>query len=417
MSIHQSEHPAIVERLRVYLRDEGYCAEVRRHYPPIALRFLRYLDEHGRSVETVQTRDVDGFLRKERLGYRKRNGRSPPDVGQWRRELGCPARLLLRLVHGRWPPQLPPRTPREAFHREILEGYDRWMDELRGLATQTREGRVAVATEFLDGLFERSDPERLMELDVGDIDAYIGRRVAGLRRKSIKDLTASLRAFVRYLHGSGRTRLDLSSSVTSPTLYTYEGIPSALSPEDVQRALAVTREDRTPMGLRDYAILMLLATYGLRAGEITSLRLDDIDWRKDTLHVRHSKTGVSSNLPLLREPGEALLKYLKGGRPSCVAREVFLRLRAPHRPFVNGSSLYYVARNRLKAAGIMPSGKKGPHTFRHARAVSLLRAAVSLKAIGDILGHRSTLSTGAYLKLAMEDLRAVALEVPTGVSP
>ncbi len=205
--------------------------------------------------------------------------------------------------------------------------------------------------------------------------------------------------------------------MTSQTLYTYDGIPSALSPQDVHNVLVVTRQDRTTAGLRDYAILMLLATYGLRAGEIASLRLDDIDWRKDTLHVRHSKTGVSSNLPLMREPGDALLKYLKGGRPSCAALEVFLRLRAPHRPFVNGSSLYYVARSRLNAAGIMPPGKKGPHAFRHARAVSLLRATVSLKAIGDILGHRSTLSTGAYLKLATEDLRAVALDVPTEVSP
>jgi integrase/recombinase XerD len=365
MSIHASEHQAIVERLRIYLRDEGYCAEVQRHYPPIAHRFLRYLYEHGRSIGTVLTTDVDGFLRKERLAYRKRNGRSPPDVRQWRRELGCPARLLLRLVHGQWPPRLPPRTPREAFHRELLEAYDRWMDELRGLAAQTRESRIAVASELLDGLGKRSDPQSLAELEIRDIDAYLAHRVVGLRRKSIKSLTTSLRAFMRYLHGSGRTRRDLSLLVTSPTLYTYEGIPSALSQEDVHNVLVVTRQDRTPAGLRDYAILMLLATYGLRAGEITSLRLDDIDWKKDTLHVRHSKTGVSSNLPLLREPGDALLKYLKGGRPSCTVREVFLRLRAPHRPFVNGSALYYVARNRLKAAGILPSGKKGPHTIRH----------------------------------------------------
>jgi len=417
MSMHTFERQTIIQRFKIHLRDQGYCKEVRRHYPPIANRFLRYLGDHSRSIEAALPADVEGFLRRERLQYRKRNGRAPPDIAQWRRELGCPARLLLRLINGRWPRQLPPASPREAFHRELLEGYDQWMEELRGLSTETRGGRLAVAREFLDGLDERSDPECLVQLEIRDIDAYIGHRVAGLRRRSIKGLTTSLRAFVRYLHGSGRTSRDLSSSVTSPTLYTYEGIPSALSPQDVHNVLVVTRQDRTTAGLRDYAILMLLATYGLRAGEIVSLRLDDIDWRKDTLHVRHSKTGVSSNLPLMREPGDALLKYLKGGRPSCAAREVFLRLRAPHRPFVNGSSLYYVARSRLNAAGIMPPGKKGPHAFRHARAVSLLRATVSLKAIGDILGHRSTLSTGAYLKLATEDLRAVALDVPTEVSP
>jgi integrase len=175
--------------------------------------------------------------------------------------------------------------------------------------------------------------------------------------------------------------------------------------------------DITAAGIRDYAILQLLATYGLRAGEVTALRLNDVDWKKDVLHVRHSKTGVHSSLPLLREPGEALLSYLEQARPPTALREVFLRLNAPRRAFKNGSSLYSVVRARLDAADVMMPGKKGPHTFRHARAVSLLRAAVPLKAIGDILGHRSALSTGAYLKLATEDLRAVALDVPTAVSP
>ena len=183
------------------------------------------------------------------------------------------------------------------------------------------------------------------------------------------------------------------------------------------KALAVTRQDRTAAGIRDYAILQLLATYGLRAGEITALRLGDIDWKKEVLHIRHSKTGTHSILPLLPEPGEALLMYLQHARPRTAVREVFLRLRAPFRGLKEGSSLYGVARKRVAAAGISTPGKKGPHTFRHARAVSLLRAAVPLKAIGDIMGHRSSVSTGVYLKLATEDLRAVALDVPTAVAP
>jgi site-specific recombinase XerD len=291
------------------------------------------------------------------------------------------------------------------------------MSELRGLARDTRENRIARARELLEALGERSEPGRIKELQVHDIDAYVAHRVRALRRNSIKELTGSLRVFLRYLHCSGRTALDLSLSVTSPVLYTYEGIPSTLLAEDLTRVLAVTRRDRTAAGQRDYAILMLLKTYGLRAGEITALRLDDIDWKNDTLHVRHSKTGASSKLPLLKEPGEALLKYLKSARPSTSIREVFLCLQAPHRPFADGSSLYNVPRKRLLAAGITRPGKKGPHAFRHARAVSLLRAAVPLKSIGDILGHRSTLSTGAYLKLATEDLRAVALDVPARRSP
>jgi integrase len=211
--------------------------------------------------------------------------------------------------------------------------------------------------------------------------------------------------------------LDLSGTVIGPRLYDHEDIPSALRPEEVKRVLEVTHEDRSAIGLRDYAVLMLLATYGLRAAEIVRLRLEDIDWRRDVLRVRHSKTGTYSELPLLREAGEAVLRYLQKARPRSVHREVFLRLHAPHRPFKEGSILNGITSARLKAAGITPQGRKGPHAFRHARAVSLLRSGVPLKVIGDVLGHTSAEAIGVYLKLATDDLRAVGLELPSGVLP
>ena len=163
------------------------------------------------------------------------------------------------------------------------------------------------------------------------------------------------------------------------------------------------------MGLRDYAILQLLAVYGLRAGEISRLRLEDVDWRGDVLHVRRSKTGDHSRLPLFETVGEALIDYLRHGRPETDVREIFVRTRAPYVPMVR---IYSEVSRRIEAAGITLSGKRGPHTFRHARAVSLLRASVPRKLIGDVLGHRSTESTIPYLKLATEDLRAIALEIP-----
>ena len=202
-----------------------------------------------------------------------------------------------------------------------------------------------------------------------------------------------------------------------PRLYDHETIPSALRPEEVKRVLEVTREDHSPSGMRDYAILMLLATYGLRAAEIVRLHVEDIDWRRDVLRVRHSKTGTYSELPLLREVGEAVLRYLQKVRPRSLHREVFLRLHAPYRPFKEGSILYSVTSARLKAAGVTPQGRKGPHAFRHARAVSLLRSGVPLKVIGDVLGHTSAEAIGVYLKLATEDLRAIGLELPSGVLP
>jgi integrase len=158
--------------------------------------------------------------------------------------------------------------------------------------------------------------------------------------------------------------------------------------------------------------LTLLATYGLRAGEITALRLDDIDWRREQVRVRHSKTGHETWLPLVRPVGEALVDYLQKGRPKVADREIFIRARAPYRPLHNGSSLYSGIVRRLQAAGVKWQGKHGPHAFRHARAVSLLRAAVPSKVIGDVLGHRASASTAVYLKLATDDLRKIALNVP-----
>jgi integrase/recombinase XerD len=410
---------ATIDQLSAYLRDHGYGSAARSRHVQVARRFLEYLYDHAETVETAMPADVEAFLGHERRKYRRRHDRVPPNIPLWRRQRTACLRLILQLVQGQWPP-LPAskqETPRELFHRDLLKGYDVWMDELRGLASATREQRIERAQEFLSGLGERGEPDLLHDLRIRDIDLYLTRRTARLCRKSIHILTSDLRVFLRYLHGKGKTARDLSTSITSPTLYAYEGIPSALHVDEVQRVLENTRRDRSPGGRRDYAILMLLATYGLRSGEVISLRLDDIDWKSEVLLVRHSKTGTSSRLPLLPEPGEALLNYLEHARPRSAVREVFLCLNAPHRAIPPGTTLYEVIRRRLDTAGIIRPGKKGPHAFRHARAVSLLRANVQLKEIGDILGHRSTQSTGTYLKLATEDLRGVALEVPAGVLP
>jgi integrase len=147
----------------------------------------------------------------------------------------------------------------------------------------------------------------------------------------------------------------------------------------------------------------------LRSSEVRNLRLDDIDWRAESIRVRHTKTRACSFLPLMERVGEAVLAYLRSGRPETDAREIFIRTRAPYRKL---GMLASAVRRRLRNAGVKPPGKSGPHIFRHARAVEMLRASVPQKVIGDLLGHRSTESTAPYLKLATEDLRAIALDVP-----
>jgi site-specific recombinase XerD len=325
--------------------------------------------------------------------------------------------VFLRLVHGHWPVAATPVTAIEAFHCDLVRGYDAWMRELRGLASVTRSKRTTQALAFLTELGPRGEQESIAHLRVRDVDAHLQQRCKGWRRRTVEGYTVCLRSFLRYLHGSGRTALDLSSTVIGPRIYDDEQIPSALRPEEVQGVVEATRQDCSPIGRRDYAFLMLLATYGLRAGEIVALRLEDIDWQKEILRVRHSKTGAVSELPLLREPGEAVLSYLEKARPESKRREVFLQLQAPYLAYKSGSILNCVIGARLKMAGITPRSRKGPHAFRHARAVSLLRAAVPLTIIGDVLGHRSAESTAVYLKLATEDLRAVGLNIPKEVLP
>ena len=413
MSIQSSSSASRIEQLEVHLKTNRYAAAIQRRYLSFARRFVDYLEKKSVPIETVHMPEavLEEFLRWEVRCWRRRQGRHPRNLVEWRRRYKDAIHMFLRLVHGHQTVVAVPATALDAFHHDVVQGYDAWMRELRGLASITRSTRTTQALKFLTALGSCGDQESLTQLGVRDIDAYVQQRCKGLRRRTIEGYTVCLRSFLRYLHGTGRTALDLSGTVMGPRIYDDDHIPAALRPEEIQAVLEVTRQDSSPTGRRDYAFLMLLATYGLRAGEVVALRLEDINWKKEIIYVRHSKTGADSELPLLREPGEAVLSYLENARPQSERRELFLQLRAPYGAYT-GSILNSVIASRLKAAGIIPLGRKGAHAFRHARAVCLLRAGVPLKIIGDLLGHKSAESTVVYLKLATEDLRAVGLDMP-----
>ena len=284
---------------------------------------------------------------------------------------------------------------------------------MQGLSQETLRKNGDAARLFLRWLGERADCESLGKLSVLDVDSYLEWRMPRLRRATRLGVADCLRSFLRYLNLAGFIPRDLSVVVTGPTLYKFEEIPRAFTEQQVAKLLEVTRSDLSPTGRRDYAMLLLLATYGLRAGEVVRLRVDDIDWREERLRVRHSKTGVESLLPLVAPVGEALLNYLQHGRPKTVVREVFLRVHAPHGAFGRGGCVDTVISRRLQEAGIDVKGRKhGSHAFRFARAANLLHASVSLKSIGDLLGHRTVSSTAIYLRLPSDGLRAISLEVP-----
>lgn len=350
---------------------------------------------------------MEQYLREAVALFQRRHGRLP--VPRWHQIPRAGIYALLRLVQGRWPPAPNAACAADALRFTICDEYEAWLLDERGLARRSIDALLWEARHFLVWQLERCGAESLMDLSVGDIDRYMDLRALKLTRSSLKSVAERLRSLLRHLYRAGHIATDLSPHIIAPLLYAYEGVPSILERGQIAAVLESARADKTPAGLRDHAILQLLATYGLRSGEIRNLRIEDIDWRSETIRVRHSKTGACSFLPLMVPAGEAVLAYLRSGRPATAAREIFIRTRAPYRKL---EKLYSLVRRRLCDAGIKPPGKCGPHIFRHARAVEMLRTSVPQKVIGDLLGHRSTASTAPYLKLATEDLRAIALDVP-----
>jgi integrase/recombinase XerD len=225
-----------------------------------------------------------------------------------------------------------------------------------------------------------------------------------LARISIHTYASALRAFFRYAEANGWCRRGLADSLRGPRLFAREGLPSAPSWEDVRRLLAATEGDE-PQAARDRAILLLLATYGCRAGEVVRLRLGDIDWQRELIHFPRPKTRRTQTYPLAASVACALVRYLKV-RPRSPHREVFLRLVAPIRP-LDSSSVWWVVAPRFHALGVSLR-HCGPHALRHACATHLLKQGFTLQQIGDYLGHRDSETTQMYAKVDIDGLRAVA---------
>lgn len=224
--------------------------------------------------------------------------------------------------------------------------------------------------------------------------------------RSLGTTCAALRAFLRYLFREGIVRRDLSAAVDGPRTYALSEVPRWIAADDVKRMLEGI-ERRSIVGRRDYAMLLLLVVYGLRAREVAALTVDDLDWRASVLHVRGRKAGHAATYPLTAEVGEALLDYLQRGRPQTSDRCLFFRAVAP-RGVVTHRIVSLRAKHYLRKAGI-DVARPGSHTLRHSCAQRLVDAEFSLKTIGDFLGHRHASSTRIYSKVAIDALREVAL--------
>jgi integrase/recombinase XerD len=284
-----------------------------------------------------------------------------------------------------------------------LTEFDDYMRNERGLSVATRRGRRSILNRFLGKVVAVGDS--LTDLTIRDIDGFLQSlgEQGDHSRVSLQFIAGCLRVFFRYGATRGWCRNGLAEAIHSPRVYSLDTLPGGPSREDVKRLLALTEGDGRA-DIRDRAILMLLAVYGLRAGEVTQLRLDDFDWKGELLSVSCSKTRRTRIYPLSRPVGDAVLRYITQVRPLTNHREVFLTLLAPIRPV---QALWAIVAKRLRHLGVT-TPHHGPHALRHACATHLLAEGFSLKQIGDQLGHQDADSTRIYAKVDISGLRKVA---------
>ena len=318
-------------------------------------------------------------------------------------------RALLRFLQARSRLVITPPTLTRVG--TLARSYGIALEDLRGLAPATIRQHVFTAAQFLSHLDYELGPERLAALTASDVEVFVHGVGKRLSRASLQHTVAQLRGFLRFLASSGVVCPGFDRQIDTPRVYRQEQLPRRL-PWPTVRRLLHSIDRRTRLGLRDYTMLFLIAN-GLRACEIVALTLDAIDWRSRRLHVPGRKTGIPLVLPLTDAAGTVLLRYLRRGRPSSPHRELFLRERAPA-GILKPTAVSEVFQHAVRRSGL-PIAYHGPHCLRHSYAVSLLRRGVGLKTLGDLLGQRTAESTCAYLRLATDDLRDVALTAPHAV--
>jgi len=283
-------------------------------------------------------------------------------------------------------------------------GYLTYLREERGLSPRT----VVLHGHYLRKLeshLHGAGPSRLADLSPADLTAFVVKVAETVGPASMSVCVGAVRAFLRFAERERLVATNLARSVDRPRIYRLARVPRSISWADVQHLLKGV--DRAhAIGKRDYAILLLLVTYGLRAREVAALALDDIDWPRARLRVPQRKGGHSHIYPLAVEVGDALVQYLREARPGSSDRLVFLQAKAPYTP-LSFTDVGRRASEHLRRAGIdVP--RPGSHTLRHTCVQRLVDGGFSLKAIGDFVGHRVPESTQIYAKVAIEALRYVA---------
>jgi integrase/recombinase XerD len=349
-----------------WLSQQGYRPRSVYRRVPLLVAFAEFAQQRGATTVGDLAAHVDAFVAQRVADHKGRAGAAERDVA---REFRGPVEQMLGVVLAGY--EGSGRRRREDPFREQAPGFVAYLVDERGLRPASVRGYRHHLDRF-ESYLARIGVGDLNELSPAILSAYVTERsAAGLARSTVRDTCGVLRVFLRYAWREGIVGRDLSEAVEWPQLYRLSTVPRSISWGEVERVLGCV-DRRRPAGKRDYAILLLLVTYGLRAGEVAALMLEDIDWRHDRLAFPERKAGHSTAFPLAASVGEALVDYLQHGRPDCADRHVFLRAAAPIRP-IGPAAVSSLARAYLLRAGIdVP--RPGSHTLRHSAVQRLVDA-------------------------------------------
>lgn len=391
----------------------GPLAEERR-------RFLAHCAEQGMSCGTLRNIDIYLVVVAKVLRLAKRPGESitraeiDAAANRWARRLPRLPRAERQSRNRfkgralRWLSFLgrlqPTTTPRPPFADHVTRFAD-YMRLERGLSSRTIASHCWSLNLFLARLDQAA--LRIESVTAAQIDDLLVRmfRDDGYARRTVQGLVSVLRVFFRHAESRRLCRTGLAAALKAPRVYRYGSLPAGPSWDGVRRVIETAGGNKA-VDIRDRAILLLLAVYGIRCGELCALQMEDFDWRRETLLIRPGKTGRARTYPLCLTVGDAVLRYVREVRRRSDSRQLFLRLRAPFRP-LSPSAVAGAVQRRFQLSGV-ESPHHGPHALRHACATHLLAQGLSLKEIGDHLGHQSPEATRVYAKVDLAALRLVA---------
>jgi len=387
----------LVERFAQDLWDAGYAKITARRHIRSAEHFIYWTDEEGIASgswnEQVLPRFEDHLSRCKCSGY-----------GHQRRDLLGGVRLFVRYICGGGinvarPSQPAVQTP------VLLAGFNAWMRQQRGTSDPTLYNYSIPLRDLLTRVGE--DPNRL---DAQSLRQFVLERSRKCGWAAAKHCTTALRMFLRFLIAEGKCAAGLDAAIPAVAHWRLSSLPRYLQAEDVERVIA-SCDSASPVGLRDRAILLLLARLALRAGDISQLRLEDIKWTEALISVS-GKSRRETQLPLTQEVGQAVVEYLQHGRPQSDSTAVFVRSRAPFRAFANHCAISVIVERAMRRAGVTCPSRGAAHVLRHSAASSMLRQGASLQEIADVLRHRSIETTQIYAKVDVIALRSIAQPWP-----